>query len=47
MTCAGKFCIDEAGAGGGYAIRCAGQIFEARLKNIEVMTEEVHKYGQY
>ena len=40
-------CIDEAGEGGGYAIRCAGQIFEANLKNIEVMAEEVHRYGQY
>ena len=40
-------CIDEAAAGGGYAIRCAGQIFEANLKNIEVMVEEVHKYGRY
>ncbi len=40
-------CIDEAAAGGGYAIRCAGQIFEAKLKNIELMAEEVHKYGRY
>jgi hypothetical protein len=40
-------CIDEAGIGGGYAIRCAGQIFEAKLKNIEVMSEEAHRYGRY
>ena len=40
-------CIDEGADGGGYAIRCAGQIFEAKLKNIEVMTEETHRYGQY
>lgn len=40
-------CIDEAGAGGGYAIRCGGQIFEANLKNIEVMTAEVAAYGRY
>jgi uroporphyrinogen decarboxylase len=40
-------CIDEAAEGGGYAIRCAGQIFDAKLKNIEVMAEEVHKYGRY
>jgi uroporphyrinogen decarboxylase len=40
-------CIDEAAAGGGYAIRCAGQIFEADLKNIEAMAEAVQRYGQY
>ncbi len=39
--------VDEAGAGGGYAIRCGGQIFEAKLKNIETMTNEVQKYGAY
>ncbi len=42
-----RCCIDEAAVDGGYAIRCAGQIFEAKLKNIEVMAEEVHRYGQY
>lgn len=40
-------CIDEAAAGGGYAIRCAGQIFDAKLENIELMAEEVYKYGRY
>jgi hypothetical protein len=40
-------CIDEAATGGGYAIRCAGQIFEAKLKNIEIMTAEAHRYGRY
>ena len=40
-------CIDEGATGGGYAIRCAGQIFEAKLKNVEVMTREAHRYGQY
>jgi uroporphyrinogen decarboxylase len=40
-------CIDEAAAGGGYAIRGAGQIFDAELKNLQVMTDEVHRYGKY
>lgn len=40
-------CIEEAAAGGGYAIRCGGQIFEANLKNIEVMTRAVQEYGRY
>lgn len=40
-------CIDEAGANGGYAIRCGGQIFEAKLENIETMTAEVNAYGRY
>lgn len=40
-------CIDEAAGGGGYAIRCAGQIFDAKLDNLRVMTEEGHRYGQY
>ncbi len=40
-------CIDEGAAGGGYAIRCAGQIFDAEIKNIEVMTHEVQRYGRY
>lgn len=40
-------CIEEAAAGGGYAIRCGGQIFEANLKNIEVMTRAVQDYGRY
>ncbi|MCC7161818.1 MAG: hypothetical protein IT331_04965 [Anaerolineae bacterium] len=39
--------IDEAAAGGGYAIRCGGQIFEARLENVQTMTAEVARYGQY
>lgn len=42
-----KRVIDEAGAGGGYAIRCGGQIFEARLENVQAMTAEVQRYGQY
>jgi len=40
-------CIDEAATGGGYAIRCAGQIFDAKLSNIEIMAEETHRYGKY
>jgi uroporphyrinogen-III decarboxylase len=40
-------CLDEGAAGGGYAIRSAGQVFEADLKNIEIMSETVHKYGAY
>ncbi len=40
-------CIDEGAGGGGYAIRCAGQIFDANLKNIEVMTDEAQRYGRY
>jgi uroporphyrinogen decarboxylase len=40
-------CIDEAGAGGGYAIRCAGQIFEGRLENLRIMTGEAQSYGKY
>lgn len=31
----------------GYAIRPAGQIFEARLDNLKVMTEEVRRYRRY
>jgi uroporphyrinogen-III decarboxylase len=40
-------CIDEGAAGGGYAIRTAGQVFDATVKNLEVMTREVEKYGKY
>jgi uroporphyrinogen-III decarboxylase len=40
-------CLAEGAEGGGYAIRTAGQVFEADLKNIEVMAEAVHKYGRY
>jgi uroporphyrinogen-III decarboxylase len=40
-------CIDAAAAGGGYAIRCAGQIFHARIDNLYVMTDEVRRYGTY
>ena len=40
-------CVDEAAAGGGYAIRCGGQIFEATVRNIEVMTRAVDEYGRY
>ena len=40
-------CIDEAGLGGGYAIRCGGQIFEAQLKNIESMSKYTQEYGTY
>ena len=39
--------IDEGAAGGGYAIRTAGQVFDADLKNLEVMTAEVARYGKY
>jgi hypothetical protein len=39
--------IDEGAAGGGYAIRTAGQVFDADLKNLEAMTAEVAKYGKY
>jgi len=40
-------CIDEGAAGGGYAIRTAGQVFDATVKNLEVMTSEVERYGKY
>jgi Uroporphyrinogen decarboxylase (URO-D) len=40
-------CIDEGAAGGGYAIRTAGQVFDATVKNLEVMTREVERYGTY
>jgi len=40
-------CIDEGAAGGGYAIRTAGQVFDATVKNLEVMTREVERYGKY
>ncbi|TMC57548.1 MAG: hypothetical protein E6J26_06195 [Chloroflexi bacterium] len=40
-------CIDEGAAGGGYAIRTAGQVFDATIKNIEVMADEVQRYGRY
>ncbi len=40
-------CIDEAAAGGGYAIRSGGQIFEARLENIELMAKYAGEYGRY
>ncbi len=40
-------CIDEGAAGGGYAIRTAGQVFDATVKNIEAMTDEVRRYGRY
>ena len=39
--------IDEGAAGGGYAIRTAGQVFDAEIKNLEVMTNEVARYGKY
>lgn len=40
-------CIDAGAQGGGYAIRGAGQIFDAKLKNIELMSKEVAHYGSY
>ena len=40
-------CIDEGAAGGGYAIRTAGQVFDATVKNLEAMTREVERYGKY
>jgi uroporphyrinogen-III decarboxylase len=40
-------CIDAGAQGGGYAIRGGGQIFDAKLKNIELMSKEVARYGSY
>ena len=40
-------CIDAGAHGGGYAIRGAGQIFDAKLENIELMCKEVARYGSY
>lgn len=40
-------CIDEAGQNGGYAIRTGGQIFEAKLENIELMAKYAGEYGRY
>lgn len=40
-------CIDEAGQNGGYAIRTGGQIFEAKLENIELMSRYAGEYGCY
>jgi uroporphyrinogen-III decarboxylase len=40
-------CIDAGAHGGGYAIRGAGQIFNAKLENIELMCKEVARYGSY
>lgn len=40
-------CIDAGAAGGGYAIRGAGQIFDAKIANIELMSREVARCGSY
>jgi uroporphyrinogen-III decarboxylase len=42
-----KRCIDAAAAGGGYILRCAGQIFHADPRNIEIMCQTARDYGRY
>ncbi|MGD2157807.1 MAG: uroporphyrinogen decarboxylase family protein [Anaerolineales bacterium] len=40
-------CIDAAAEGGGYILRPAGQIINARPMDIEAMCTFAHKYGSY
>jgi len=42
-----KRCIDAAASGGRYILRPSGQIFHAEPRNIEIMCQTAHDYGQY
>lgn len=40
-------CLEAAGEGGGYILRTAGQVFEARPELIQLMVKTAREYGAY
>jgi len=42
-----KRCLDAAREGGGYILRTAGQVFEARPELIALMVKTAREYGEY
>lgn len=42
-----KRCLDAAAGSGAYIIHGCGQVFEARPRNIEIVTETVREHGRY